>query len=616
MAKDEKIPNIGTSWEGYAGSRVEEFIKEQLNANSDAIAGVEEGLGDLASLDKVATTHIEDGAVTADKLSAEVRESIAAGGGVDILVDTAMSDTSTNAVQNKVIKDYVDTREEAMIKYTDDTVQGVADGVQANADSIAALQTKVDAIPDTSDFVKDGDTVDALGVNTLQVGGNTITASGTSTVVSGQLKAVGVEGVNSVVMTYEDMGAYAKADDVTEVTPIVLTQAEYDALVSNGTVDNSRTYYITDEESGDSGSGDSGTTTPTEGVTTIRINQTISDPNTMITRIVDNGGIEAIRANSHRYVGTYADGGTMRLKQLDDLDGTKYADGTSAEEDLAVLGNDVWMKLPQFYYKCTEYATDQWDFSVAYGVKPDDNYKEWDGNDLIGAYEAYVESDLVYSASYKESTGNMSHADFKHYAQSRGIGYSLVKWKHHCMMAMLFYTQYGHTNSQEEIGYGQSYSETAISGGSNSLGMEDTVRAVNGEQGHINFWGLEAWWGDKYELIGNLTSDANGVYVSEDDDNIRTIDYHVLGEESSYPSKLMFGEYLDLLPTEMTGSGTTGFCDRNYYESNENAFIFCRSGCGNDTASGISYLMHETEKTDTHDMLGSRLAFRGTIEYV
>ena len=32
MAKaiNEKIPNMGTSWEGYAGSRVEEFIKEQL----------------------------------------------------------------------------------------------------------------------------------------------------------------------------------------------------------------------------------------------------------------------------------------------------------------------------------------------------------------------------------------------------------------------------------------------------------------------------------------------------------------------------------------------------------------------------------------------------------
>jgi len=28
--KDEKIPNGKTPWEGYAGSRVEEYIKEAL----------------------------------------------------------------------------------------------------------------------------------------------------------------------------------------------------------------------------------------------------------------------------------------------------------------------------------------------------------------------------------------------------------------------------------------------------------------------------------------------------------------------------------------------------------------------------------------------------------
>ena len=30
---DTKIPDIGTSWEGYKRSRVEEFLKEQLSKN-------------------------------------------------------------------------------------------------------------------------------------------------------------------------------------------------------------------------------------------------------------------------------------------------------------------------------------------------------------------------------------------------------------------------------------------------------------------------------------------------------------------------------------------------------------------------------------------------------
>jgi hypothetical protein len=65
----------------------------------------------------------------------------------------------------------------------------------------------------------------------------------------------------------------------------------------------------------------------------------------MITRVVDNGGIEAIRANSHRYTGTFDSlTGVMTLKQLDDSDGTKYLDGSNA--NLTTLGTDVWMKLP------------------------------------------------------------------------------------------------------------------------------------------------------------------------------------------------------------------------------------------------------------------------------
>ena len=185
--------------------------------------------------------------------------------------------------------------------------------------------------------------------------------------------------------------------------------------------------------------------------TTIRINQTIQDPATMITRIVDDGGIEKIRENSHRYTGTFNSAtNVMTLKQLDDNDGTKYADGSTA--NLTTLGTDVWMKLPQFYWKCEQYATNIWDFTVCFGAKPDDSYKEWDGKDLIGVYEAYsylsASTRMLYSVSGKTSTSNYSHMNFETYANNRGSGFSMVKWKHHCMMVMLFYAWYGNTNSQ------------------------------------------------------------------------------------------------------------------------------------------------------------------------
>ena len=55
--------------------------------------------------------------------------------------------------------------------------------------------------------------------------------------------------------------------------------------------------------------------------TTILLDQTITDPATMITKVYDDGGISQIRLNSHRYVCKLVDG-VMQAKQLQDNNGT------------------------------------------------------------------------------------------------------------------------------------------------------------------------------------------------------------------------------------------------------------------------------------------------------
>ena len=71
-------------------------------------------------------------------------------GGGSITVDSAMSDTSTNPVQNKVVKKYVDDAETRAKKYTDDTIAQIeTDGGSIKVDtemsgtSVNAVQNKV-----------------------------------------------------------------------------------------------------------------------------------------------------------------------------------------------------------------------------------------------------------------------------------------------------------------------------------------------------------------------------------------------------------------------------------------------------------------------------------------
>ena len=344
-------------------------------------------------------------------------------------------------------------------------------------------------------------------------------------------------------------------------------------------------------------------------VTTIRINQNISEPRRMITRIVNDNGIEAIRANSHRYTGTFANN-VMTLKQLDDNDGTKYVDGTKAT--LTTLGTDVWMKLPKFYWKCTAYDTDVWDFSVAYGSKPDDSYKEWNGKDLIGVYPGYRASNKLYSVSGKVSSASVSHANFKTSASNRGVGYSLVKWEHHCMMAMLFYTQYGRTDSQEVLGFGAGHMEEKT-GTTNTYGMFDTAD-VETAYNLFNFWGLEDWFGSKGEFLDNIIIDGPNSCVvidNESSDRERTISIPD-GYVDGYADKLTFGENIDLTPISSSASSTTGFCDQlNLAPTDEIRALYRASGLsGYD--SGISFLSFIYQVGATADStVGSRLAYRG-----
>jgi hypothetical protein len=341
--------------------------------------------------------------------------------------------------------------------------------------------------------------------------------------------------------------------------------------------------------------------------TVIRINQTITDPSTMITRIVDEGGIEAVRANSHRYVGAVNSiTGKMDLRQLLDSDGTKYVDGTTA--NLTTIGIDVFMKLPQFYWKCVEYATDIWDFYVAYGAKPDDTYKTWDGKDLIGVYEGYRASgNVLCSISNVGSLTSTKYSVFKSLASNRGGGFSLVKWKHHCMMAMLYFAWYSNTNSQSVVGEGTS-SHTKVTGETNALGMTDTVAGVNGDSMSINFWGLENWWGNKYECIDNVSILSNVWSVTEDDGTVRTIG--VGPATGGYISKLLFGGMIDLIPTNANGSSSTGFCD--YYSvSSQTERVVLRSGDGNYVQSGIMTTESYGDTSYSFAGIGSRLAYRG-----
>lgn len=341
-------------------------------------------------------------------------------------------------------------------------------------------------------------------------------------------------------------------------------------------------------------------------ITKIRIDDAVSDPATKVTKLVDENGVEKIKENSHRYVGKLNSDGVIELKQLDDKDGTKYTDGSSA--DLSGLEGDVFMKLPQFYYKAEQYSDNVWDIYFAYQQKPDDSYKEWDGKDLIGVYKGSVSEGKLYSVSGKSSS-IITSSEASTIASSRGTGYSLVRYEHHCIMAYLYLAMYCHTNSQLMIGVGRS-DQSLPSGGTDYLSMEDTAGdGGNGDSHAINFWGLENWWGNRYELMDNISTNGNEFVTTMKDGTERTFGGY-FGADSGTIGFLKTSEFLDAVARQTYSNGSLYYTDE-YYADEAAGRRYVRSGYRTSSESGIFYF-HES--FGLSGQYGTRLAYRG--EYI
>ena len=348
-------------------------------------------------------------------------------------------------------------------------------------------------------------------------------------------------------------------------------------------------------------------------VSTITIDQTNDDPATRVSGDINGSVIQYIRNNSHRVLAKKTADGVLTYCRLNDANSTKYYDGTAAYLD--GKQGDVFLKLPEFYYKGTE--GDQVDIMFA-KEQVDAEYIRWDPNTLIGAYEAYNGSSKMYSRSGVASTAKVSQSKWKTYAAARGTGYQLVDWQMHCVMGCLYYAMYGNTDCQSSIGKGTNAYDKQT-GQTNSLGMTDTVAGGNGDSQSINFWGLENWWGNKYEWIHDYNNPANSLSATVNDPvNGGTRSLPIFDYGGKYPKKMKFGRYLDLIATTddpKNGSDTVGYCDYQLWpgSTNSKARVVRRSDGGSNTYGGVACAVAGNTASGTYSDGGSRLAFRGSL---
>lgn len=312
---------------------------------------------------------------------------------------------------------------------------------------------------------------------------------------------------------------------------------------------------------------------------------------------------------------------------LDENNSNLYHDGVT-EAKLDGTQGEFMVDLPEFYFK---------------GVTNGDiyTYNIWQNNIkgahksrrvLLGAVEATSVDNVLHSrVTGGQSTGNINAVVFHQQANALGAGFDIVDYEAHCKVAWMQYAKYGNLNSQAIIGSGAG-SYTRIIGTTASLGNNDGADSTN-----TTIFGLENWWGDKWEWMGGFYEWNNAskgeVYVFDgflNSDSItgnpltmglvssaseyRKLNYTVTSDQDGYISKMLLGEYGDLFPIEFNGSSSTFWAD--YGGVSLESFVARRSCYYATDDGGAACLSLDFGPSSANALYGSRLLYRGNIKVI
>lgn len=260
--------------------------------------------------------------------------------------------------------------------------------------------------------------------------------------------------------------------------------------------------------------------------------------------------------------------GVLQYKKLSLYDKQKYLDNTSVP-----YSDAVFLKLPQFWYKCEELSTDV--YQISFSMQEQQLWNHWEGNTFIGVYK-------YSSSSYPGGRGGVSHTNGRNVASMintiQGKGYDIVDYECHKIMALLGFGWAGTTDIGSVIGRGNTdtskFTNTPMT--AVNLGKIDTQANIDGDVPialkyidsnsitsysiHTNFWGLCDWCSGYPEVMGGIQFTSNyNYYIPNSSGRLVETNDSYYGN-GSIVSKICLGPYGDVLPKE--------FCGNSVYDAN------------------------------------------------
>lgn len=353
-----------------------------------------------------------------------------------------------------------------------------------------------------------------------------------------------------------------------------------------------------------------------------RIDQSESDPDSMITYIGDNKNYTAAHMDYEADTFDYGDwkdiwfiknlkpcvlntDGSVRF-YLDPDNYTKTIDGESSNIESSDFNGYVMVGIPKVYYKCTTISDDVTEYRFS-DHKIDEDYVCWShinaqGNEIdycyISPYSVnYSNTSIKANSGLTGSSGINSNSflsTLKTTLNSKSHQWDGFVFSDYCLLTLLLMLIGKSTDVQTVFGKGGG-------GSSRQNGLENSKGLFYGDNTNTNLkvFGIEHLWGDgdivtfgancvdgKY--VCKMTYDGSGIATSGEYNSTGTEYYstnlNAPSGTGSFISKYYFTDKGIFPKSVSTGSATTYFCDALY--SGNNIFSFGGNSL-NSTACGI-----------------------------
>ena len=250
------------------------------------------------------------------------------------------------------------------------------------------------------------------------------------------------------------------------------------------------------------------------------------------------------------------------------------------------------------------YEDAQYQYEIVSPVKYDENYKAYAHTDkngnicdyfYYGMFGGSIDSNGVCRSLSNKTLGrNSNKTDQANMCKANGDDWYIGVW---CQRALLdtlatliscstdSQTVYGKGNCKQASGNAENLMLTT-----GTLNDKGQFYGYNDNVHQVKIFHIEKMWGDQWESIGGILNTVDGLYVKMTPENggynISDLSTYISttikmsGPNGGYARETVCNEY-GLIPTKLSGSGTTYFCDGCYYKNgNEITYLIMGSRVG------------------------------------